>query len=234
MARKASVSAMSSTGIRLEVSFDGGQSYRQIFGVYDVSTSGGDAQTEQRTPLDVRSYSRSSQRGSQDLNFNIDNLSWMEGIRMVEEKLDSDETFSTRIVRPEIVLADFAAGSNVTAAIAANSGVVSFAGSGTAPDLFEDPYGIGNGIQIAGKMHIIDNIYTNGSGAEVVNVAPVPANAVAAAPFKLVRPGCIFGPAEVSGGNLSDVFANSGSAQQSGVFHLSGRIGSPTLVIGLV
>ena len=232
MAKKASVGAMSSTGIRLEVSFDGGQNYRQIFGVYDVSTSGGDAQTEQRTPLDVRTYTRASQRGSQDLNFNIDNLSWMEGIRKVEERLDSDETFSVRIVRPEIVLADFGAGSNVTAAIS-QAGVVTFAGTATPPDLFEDPYGIGNGIQIGNKMHIIDNISQNAQGQESIVVAPTPAAAVNAGAFKLVRPGCIFGPAEVAGGNLSGVWANSGSAQQTGIFHLSGRIGSPTLVIGL-
>lgn len=235
MARKASAGAMSSTGMRLEVSFDGGITWKRIFGVYDMSTSGGDAQTEQRTPLDLRPYTRASQRGSQDLNVTIDNLSWMAGIRRVEASLDktSNETFSIRMVRPEIILSAYQTSSNVEISIGLD-GAVTFGGSGAAPDLLEDPYGIGNGIQVNNKMFIVDDIEENAGGVTSIVVDPAPTLAVANADdFSIVRPGCIFGPAEVAGGNISGVWANSGSAQQSAIFHLSGRIGSPSTHIGL-
>ena len=228
----ASVGALTSIGARLEVSFDGGNNWRRIFGVYSFNTSGGDAQIEDRQPIDSSPYRRASRRGNQDLNLTIDNLSWMEGIRKVEERLDDEESFTIRIVRPEIILSSFTG--NVQAAIAASTGAVTFSGSGTRPDLLQQPYGVGNGIQIANKMHVIDAIdYDSATGNTTVKVAPAPTAAVAAGDFTIVRPGCIFGPAEVVGGNMTDDWGNAGAVQQAAVFHLSGRLGSPQLVIGL-
>lgn len=229
--KQASVGALTSIGARLEVSFNGGVDWKKIWGVYNFNTSGGDAQTEDRQPLDARSYRRSSKRSNQDLNIVMDDLSWMAGIRQVEDYLDREDSFLTRIVRPEIILGAFT--NNVQAAIS-SGGVVTFSGSGAAPDLFKAPYGVANGIQIGNKMYVIDDIsHDPVANSDSIVVDPAPSSAVTAADFTLVRPGCVFGPAEVVGGNLNIDWANAGSVQQSAVFHLSGRLGSPQLVIGL-
>lgn len=226
----ASVGAMTSIGARLEVSFDGGVTWGRIFGIYEMNTSGGDAQVEERQPIDVGSYRRASRRGNQDLNVTMDDLSWMDGIREVEKRLDDEESFQIRIVRPEIILSAYTG--NVQAAISAQ-GAITFSGSGTPPDLFKAPYGIANGIQIANKMYIVNAIEENQQGNLAASVKPTPTAAVPAGDFTIVRPGCIFGPAEVVGGNLNVQWATAGSVQQSATFHLSGRLGTPTTQIGL-
>lgn len=171
---------ISSEQALLEISEDG-NTWLEIPGSSSWSMSGGDPETRQTIMFrGTRQKAGAAQAGTIDCEF-ASYLPHHPAVQDLQEAFALSKKIRMRLTTEEDEILDSGAGN--TCAIAAATGICTFAGSPANADFAGDDYGPGHVIEIAGNPYTIISI----SDAGVVTVTKPAAN-VGAAVYKILVP----------------------------------------------
>ena len=200
-------------GLRTVLSYstDGGVTYYEVPGIGSMSAPAGE-----RPESDLNAFEGAASIGGEipitDVTFpvtayNPHDQSWID----IVDAWKANDAVQFRVQTPaeEALFGPSAAGK--TAAIAMNTGIVTFAGQGGHADFTDPLYQRGHAIKIANELYPISSIDVNGN-VVVVKVRPYPAANVVAAVYSVVRPqlGMDFG-ARVKNANSMEIGSDAGS-----------------------